>query len=99
LATAGSRSPTSRRRARTGDARVRRAALRWLGELKDADAVALLTQRLRDPDDPVAVFAALAPASGQLRSRHRRRRRSPSLRPMGWTQKADVTLAAQSSRL
>jgi HEAT repeat protein len=42
------------------DPRVRRAALRWLGQLKDAGALALLTGRLRDPDDTVRAAAASA---------------------------------------
>jgi len=42
------------------DPRVRRAALRWLGQLKDTDAVALVTQRLSDPDDAVRAAAASA---------------------------------------
>jgi len=42
------------------DPRVRRAALRWLGELKDPAAVALLTQHLRDPDEAVRAAAASA---------------------------------------
>jgi HEAT repeat protein len=42
------------------DPRVRRAALRWLGQLKDQNAVDLLTQRLRDPDEAVRATAASA---------------------------------------
>ena len=42
------------------DPRVRRAALRWLGQLKDQAAVALLAQRLRDPDEAVRSAAASA---------------------------------------
>src|SRR5689334_17940742 len=35
------------------DARVRRAATRWLGQLKDTGATELLTRHLRDPDEAV----------------------------------------------
>ncbi len=42
------------------DPRVRRAALRWLGQLRDQAAVPLLTQRLRDPDEAVRTAAAWA---------------------------------------
>lgn len=42
------------------DARVRRTAIRWLGELKDRDAVGLLTERMHDPDDAVRAAAATA---------------------------------------
>ena len=41
-----------------GDPRVRRAAIRWLGALKDKDAVELLTKRLHDPDENVRAAAA-----------------------------------------
>jgi HEAT repeat protein len=43
-----------------GDARVRAAALRWLGMLHDTDAVALCTLRLHDHDDTVRAAAASA---------------------------------------
>jgi HEAT repeat protein len=42
------------------DPRVRRAALHWLGEIRDVDAVALGTRRLRDPDESVRAAAATA---------------------------------------
>jgi HEAT repeat protein len=42
------------------DPHVRRAALRWLGQLKDARAVELLTERLGDPDEAVRAAAASA---------------------------------------
>jgi len=42
------------------DPRVRRTALRWLGQLNDGDAVELLDKRLKDPDDGVRAAAALA---------------------------------------
>jgi HEAT repeat protein len=42
------------------DPRVRRAALRWLGQLKDGGAVELATQRLRDTDEAVRAAAAIA---------------------------------------
>ncbi len=42
------------------DARVRAVALHWLGIARDADAVELCTQRLRDPDDSVRAAAATA---------------------------------------
>jgi hypothetical protein len=49
------------------DPRVRRAALRWLGQLRDQAAVALLTQRLRPPGDPdEAVRAAAASALARI---------------------------------
>jgi HEAT repeat protein len=40
------------------DARVRRAAIYWLGMMKDADAIELLTRRMRDPDDSVRAASA-----------------------------------------
>ncbi len=43
------------------DARVRAAAIHWLGVMKDADAVELCTRRLRrDPDEEVRAAAASA---------------------------------------
>jgi HEAT repeat protein len=42
------------------DPHVRRAALRWLGQLRDQAAVPLLTQRLRDPEEAVRAVAASA---------------------------------------
>ena len=43
-----------------GDARVRRVAIYWVGQLKDRDAVELLTKRLRDPDENVRAASASA---------------------------------------
>ena len=45
------------------DPRVRRAALYWLGHIKDVDAVALFAQRLHDEDDGVRAAAARAMAA------------------------------------
>lgn len=43
------------------DARVRRVAARWLGQIKDADAVAALTRHLKsDPDESVRAASATA---------------------------------------
>jgi len=42
------------------DARVRRAAIYWLGALKDKDAVEVLTKRMHDPDDSVRAASAQA---------------------------------------
>lgn len=42
------------------DPRVRRAAIRWLGMIKDQDSVELLARHLRDPDDGVRAAAASA---------------------------------------
>jgi HEAT repeat protein len=42
------------------DARVRRAAIHWLGMIKDTDAVEVLTRRMHDPDDAVRAGAATA---------------------------------------
>ncbi|CAN5894942.1 hypothetical protein BH11MYX3_BH11MYX3_22550 [soil metagenome] len=43
------------------DARVRRVAARWLGQIKDANAVAVLTRHLKaDPDESVRAAAATA---------------------------------------
>jgi HEAT repeat protein len=42
------------------DARVRRTAIRWLGQLKDAAAAGLLTRSLRDDDDACRAAAASA---------------------------------------
>lgn len=42
------------------DPEVRRAALRWLGRLKEPGAVELLAQRLGDPDEAVRATAASA---------------------------------------
>jgi HEAT repeat protein len=41
-----------------GDPRVRAVALRFLGTLKDKDAVEVCTKRLRDPDESVRAAAA-----------------------------------------
>jgi HEAT repeat protein len=46
--------------ANDGDARVRAIALRWLGAMKDADAVEVATKRLHDPDESVRAAAATA---------------------------------------
>jgi len=42
------------------DPRVRRIAIRWLGQMKDQNAVALLTRRMRDPDEAVRAASATA---------------------------------------
>ena len=43
------------------DARVRRVAARWLGQIKDAEAVAVLTRHLKsDPDESVRAASATA---------------------------------------
>ncbi|MGE3760960.1 MAG: HEAT repeat domain-containing protein [Kofleriaceae bacterium] len=42
------------------DPRVRRIAIRWLGQMKDQDAVALLMRRMRDPDEAVRAASATA---------------------------------------
>jgi HEAT repeat protein len=42
------------------DARVRATALRWLGTLKDRDAVELCLRHLKDPDEAVRAAAATA---------------------------------------
>jgi HEAT repeat protein len=42
------------------DARVRRAAIYWMGNLKDKDGVEILMRRLRDPDDGVRAASASA---------------------------------------
>jgi HEAT repeat protein len=42
------------------EAKVRRAAIRWLGQLKDDGAVELLTRHLRDPDDAVRAASGMA---------------------------------------
>lgn len=42
------------------DPRVRRIAIRWLGQIKDQNAVALLTRRMRDPDEAVRAASATA---------------------------------------
>jgi HEAT repeat protein len=42
------------------DPRVRRAALRWLGQLRDQAAAPLLAQRLRPPGDPDEAVRAVA---------------------------------------
>ncbi len=42
------------------DPRVRRAAIRWLGQIKDPDALTVLTRRLRDPDEGARAAAATA---------------------------------------
>ncbi len=51
------------RAADDGDPRVRATALRWLGTLKDPDAVETCTAHMHDPDDGVRAAAALALAS------------------------------------
>jgi HEAT repeat protein len=43
-----------------GDPRVRATALRWLGQLKDADAVTVAMKRMNDHDENVRAAAALA---------------------------------------
>jgi HEAT repeat protein len=49
------------KRAKDSDPRVRRAAVRWLGALKDKDALELLARHLKsDPDDSVRAAAASA---------------------------------------
>src|SRR5690606_33996021 len=42
------------------DPRVRRAAIRWLGELRDAEAPPMLARQLRHPDEGVRVAAVRA---------------------------------------
>jgi HEAT repeat protein len=42
------------------DPRVRRAAIRWLGQIKDGEAVDLLARQLRHTDEGVRAAAALA---------------------------------------
>jgi HEAT repeat protein len=42
------------------DPRVRRAAIYWLGMIKDADAVELCTRHMKDPDESVRAAAATA---------------------------------------
>ncbi|NVB80584.1 MAG: HEAT repeat domain-containing protein [Kofleriaceae bacterium] len=42
------------------DPRVRRAAVRWLGQIKDKDAVEILMKRAKDPDDSVRAAAVIA---------------------------------------
>src|SRR5262245_49427489 len=42
------------------DPRVRRTAIRWLGMIKDKDAVEVLTRRMQDPDDSVRAASASA---------------------------------------
>jgi HEAT repeat protein len=57
--------------ANDSDPRVRRAAITWLGMIKEVDAVELLTKRMRDPDDGVRAAAASALArigAGDLRA-------------------------------
>ncbi|HEX5061908.1 MAG TPA: HEAT repeat domain-containing protein, partial [Kofleriaceae bacterium] len=46
--------------AKDSDPRVRRAAIRWLGMIKDKDAVEVLMQHMKDPDDSVRAAAASA---------------------------------------
>ncbi|HEY0190607.1 MAG TPA: HEAT repeat domain-containing protein [Kofleriaceae bacterium] len=48
------------RAARDPDPRVRQTAIRWLGQLRDKDAVASLIQRLHDQDDGVRAAAGAA---------------------------------------
>lgn len=42
------------------DPRVRRIAIRWLGQIKDQNAVALLMRRMKDPDEAVRAASATA---------------------------------------
>src|SRR5207253_11475528 len=42
------------------DPRVRAVALRWLGQIKDAEAVEVCTKRMKDSDDGVRAAAAHA---------------------------------------
>lgn len=42
------------------DPRVRRAAIYWLGSLKDADAVEVCTRHMKDPDESVRAASATA---------------------------------------
>jgi len=42
------------------DPRVRRAAIFWLGSLKDADAVEVCTRHMKDPDESVRAASATA---------------------------------------
>ena len=42
------------------DARVRQTAIRWLGQLRDKDAVAILTMRIHDGDEAVRAASASA---------------------------------------
>jgi len=46
--------------AKDSDPRVRRTAIRWLGMIKDKDAVELLMQHMKDPDDGVRAASASA---------------------------------------
>lgn len=48
------------RAAKDADPRVRRVAIRWLGQLKDKEAVPVLTRRMRDPDEAARAAAATA---------------------------------------
>ena len=46
--------------ANDSDPRVRRAAIYWLGAIKDADAVEICTRHLKDPDETVRAASASA---------------------------------------
>jgi HEAT repeat protein len=48
------------RAANDNDPRVRRTAIRWLGQLNDGDGLAILDKRMKDPDDSVRAAAATA---------------------------------------
>jgi HEAT repeat protein len=49
-----------RKAATDPDPRVRRAAITWLGMIKDVDAVENLLQQMKDPDDSVRAASAVA---------------------------------------
>ncbi len=52
--------PDLEQAAKDRDVGVRRAAIRWLGELSDRDAVELLARHLKDPDEHVRAASARA---------------------------------------